>query len=537
MSYFPECERFNAGTRRREICEGSSDLPLVQINKYREMWGMRPLEESEVAPRESPMEVVPFAKEWTAADRERRSSRPTGKRGGCGTCGQSRRRQPAAPDPLDHGPLRPDGIGPGSQLLAIYEKRGMPHCDDCYHMAGQMDAWGVDGCRVHLDRIVTDILPRAKEWLRDNLPWLKSFLETIRSENLSLKAAIRRDVLRAIRRAEAAQRGGRDRKPKRPAERPKRDSASRSAANDRRRFPVGRGWWSAFRPSTGAKRYLTTEDLTRDTLSLVPHLPPDITHVYASARSGLLPGSLMAEMLHLPLHVVRNREGDLVPASHGWRLLEGVPDKPGKILVIDDTTMTGNSLLRVQQILKDTPGEKLFCSVYCNPKAATKPDLWAVELPWPHLLEWNLFNSVLLDSFALDFDGILCHDCPPEDDDDGPRYERFLRDAPPLHLVRKRPMQLIVTARLEKYRPDTLEWMERWRMRARQIIMGPWQTIAERRRDDVAAWKAEQLKPFLRRRKGIKPKMFIESDPRQAERIALLTGHLVVCPTNARCYE
>ena len=130
--------------------------------------------------------------------------------------------------------------------------------------------------------------------------------------------------------------------------------------------------------------------------------------------------------------------------------------------------MTGNSLKRTKHVLRDMPGEKLFAAVYVNPSAIAKPDVWVHDLPWPHLLEWNLFNSVLLDSFAIDFDGILCHDCPPADDDDGERYLAWMENARPLHLVRKSPVKLIITARLEKYRPQTLAWMERWGVRAKE---------------------------------------------------------------------
>jgi adenine/guanine phosphoribosyltransferase-like PRPP-binding protein len=299
---------------------------------------------------------------------------------------------------------------------------------------------------------------------------------------------------------------------------------------------VGKHWARAFKPSHGEPPYVTVEDLARDTLTLVPHLPRDITRVVGSARGGLVPATLLSEMLHVPLTVVRNRLGDYIPASHGWRLLEGAPKHQGTTLVIDDTTMTGNSLLRIKQLLKTMPGAKLFAAVYVNPAAVNKPDLWVRDLPWPHLLEWNLFNSVLLDSFALDFDGIVCHDCPVADDDDGPRYERWMREVRPIHLVRKHPIRLVVTARLEKYRPQTLEWMQRWGVRAKKLVMGPWPTIADRRRVDIAAWKAEQLDRFLRKRGGIPPKMFIESDPQQAKRIAELTGGLVVCPAARRCF-
>jgi adenine/guanine phosphoribosyltransferase-like PRPP-binding protein len=398
--------------------------------------------------------------------------------------------------------------------MKLMEAAGVPHCEECIALAGRMDRWGKRGCDAKIETIIADILPRAREWMAGEKPWAHRLLGLVRVEDPILRQAIRQKVRQAIDQS--------------PARRP------RSKRSTRWR-PTG-NWLSAFKPTAGCPEYITTDRLARDTLSLIPRLPADITAVAGVSRSGLPPATLLAEMLHLPLIIVRHHQGDWVPAGNGWRLNEGAPKKPGKTLVVDDTTMTGNSLKRTKHVIQKMPGEKLFAAVYVNPAAIAKPDLWAHDLPWPHLLEWNLFNSVLLDSFALDFDGILCHDCPPADDDDGPRYQTFLRDVAPLHLVRKRPVRLIVTARLEKYRRETLGWMDRWGIRAKKIIMGPWKTKAERSRHDVAAWKASQLKRFLSRGPGIKPRMFIESDPRQAQRIAELTGGLVVCPGAKRCF-
>lgn len=492
-----ECDVFPEGSRQRAICDGTADLPMHKINRYRDLWGLPPLHGPDrplsLHPRPTPSAPKPANGKAAKAQ------------SGCSTCGGG---QPRAP--------KPNGHGPGSQLLKLFGDAGVPHCEACIDLAGKMDRWGKLGCAKRIDEIVKDILPRAQEWVKDNRPLIHRFLSLTKLEDVALQKAIRGKVQKAI-----------EQTPDR------RQPVKRNL----RKFPTGKNWASAFKPTTGTPPYLTTDDLARDALSLIPRLPPDITAVYGSARSGLVPATLLAEMLHLPLTVIRNRQGDTIPAGNGWRLLEGLPRKPGRILVVDDTTMTGNSLLRVKQILEGTPGEKIYCAVYVNPAAVTKPDLWARDLPWPHLLEWNLYNSVLLDSFALDFDGILCRDCPAGDDDDGPRYRKFLREVPPLHLVRKRPIKLIVTARLQKYRPETVSWLDRWGIRVKQLVMGPWPSKVERSRHDVSAWKAGELQRWFRRASGIKPRMFIESDPRQARKIAEMTGGLIVCPAARRCFR
>jgi len=511
------CERFAGTPSLREICEGRRlDLTLDRINEYRQRWRLPPLKEDEVPPRQIPVKSRSIHK--SGATPQRRSSNGEKPCTGCGGGKKQTQRTP-----------RLNGYGPGSKLLEDFSRAGAPHCEECLELAAKMDAWGKQGCEEHLDEIVEEILPRAQEWMEENRPWVRKFLRASLTEGIALKIGVRRKVQAAIRKADSPNN-------KRHRKKKSKRRARGSVTVDRKGFPSGMHWARSFQPTNGTPDFITTDQLTTDTLSLIPKLPPDVTMVVGSARSGLIPASLVAMMLHLPMTIVRNRLGDFVPAGHGWRMQQGAPKKQGKILVIDDTTMTGNSLLRMKQVLEDMPGEKIWASVYCNPAAVNKPDLWAVDLPWPHLLEWNLFNSVLLDSFALDFDGILCEDCLPADDDDGPRYEEFLQATRPLYLVRKKAISLIVTARLEKYRPQTMAWMDRWGISAKKLVMGPWEDIQDRRRSDVAEWKAKSLERFLSKRDRIAPKFYIESAPKQAERIAELTGRLVVCPSAKRCF-
>lgn len=490
------CERFAVGSVLRAICEGVADLPPHKINAYREKWNLPPLDLSN---RANTSTIAPPAKPAV------KKAKP-----GCRTCNGKASAQKEATI------LKPNGRGPGSQLLKIFSEAGFEHCEACVILAGKMDRWSTRGCRARIDIIVDDILPRAKTWMEENKPWVHRLLSVANAEDAALRLAIRQKVQLAIQMAEG-------------------HGDSHRRRSDRWK-PTG-NWRSAFQEGDGLPEYVTSAQLAQDTLALIPKLPPDITRIVGVSRSGLCPASILSMMLHLPLTIVRHHQGDWVDGGNGWRLNEGTPEREGKLLIVDDTTMTGNSLSRTQHVLKDMPGEKVYAAVYVNPLALTKPDIWAVDLPWPHLLEWNLFNSVLLDSFALDFDGILCHDCPLEDDDDGPRYEKFLRDVQPLHLVRKRPVKMIVTARLDKYRLQTLDWLDRWGVKVEHLVMGPWKTKRERQGGDVVAFKAEHFSKFIGSRGGVPPKMFIESDPKQAEKIANLSGGLVVCPRAERCYR
>jgi hypothetical protein len=94
--------------------------------------------------------------------------------------------------------LKPDGHGPGSQLIKIMDAAGVPHCRACLDLAAKMDAWGPEGCTERLDEIMDDILPRAREWLTEAKPWAHRLLSVVGAEDAALRLAIRQKVQQAI---------------------------------------------------------------------------------------------------------------------------------------------------------------------------------------------------------------------------------------------------------------------------------------------------------------------------------------------------
>lgn len=308
----------------------------------------------------------------------------------------------------------------------------------------------------------------------------------------------------------------------------------------------GNSWVRAFRygrKEAKQVRYITKEQFAKDTHNLITKIPHDVTAVVGVARSGVYPSSLASMMLHLPLYFIRQAQNDvvspdIVSAGNGWRLSEGTrPVESGRVVIIDDTVMTGNSMQAIRPIVDEMFPNSITAAVYCNPMATLKPDIHSVDLPWPHLLEWNIFNSVVLQSMAIDFDGILCQECSPHQDDDGSRYLDFLANVRPNYLVRKAKVPLIVTARLEKYRKETERWLKKWNVQYSRLVMGPWKDNHERSQNDIAAYKAHHFKFFADRVRGLKPAVFVESDVHQARRIAELSGHLAVCPIAGKCFN
>jgi len=306
-----------------------------------------------------------------------------------------------------------------------------------------------------------------------------------------------------------------------------------------RRAASNKGIRGAFTAGPGPVRFVRSSQFQQDILNLVAKIPPDVTAIAGVARSGLSAATMLSMYMHLPMVTIRQTMGDVVQTGNGWRLggSKHVNPKTEKILVVDDTVMTGNSLKAIKPLIDREFGNAVYAAIYVNPKATRKPDIWSVDLPWPHILEWNVFNSILSPSSAMDFDGILCHDCPPGSDDDGAKYLDFIRNAQPLYTPRRCPIPLIVTARIEKYRAETEDWLRRHGIAWHRLVMHPAATLAERRRDNIAAYKARYYAEWAAKHRATPgPHLFFESEDQQARQIAIRTGLLSICPHTAGVY-
>lgn len=302
-------------------------------------------------------------------------------------------------------------------------------------------------------------------------------------------------------------------------------------------FPQQRGPSPfAYQSSKTSPEFVTLETFVADTRRLAAMIPEGTSRIIGVSRSGVTPANIIATILHLPMSYVRQSTGDLIDGGNGWRLTGNTGGR-GPAVVIDDTVMSGNSLKHVMPIVWKEHPQAISAAVYVNPAARQKPDIWVRDLPWPHLLEWNLPNSIMTTSCAFDMDGILCHDCGPGDDDDGPRYQAFLRDAILKYPVRRVQIPMIATGRLEKYRSQTLEWLGKHGMSTRSLKMFPG-TFHQRNTTTAAEFKARCFREFLATNQHrIKPAIFVESDEAQARIIAGLTKSLVVCPPAGRCFS
>jgi hypoxanthine phosphoribosyltransferase len=243
-------------------------------------------------------------------------------------------------------------------------------------------------------------------------------------------------------------------------------------------------------------------------------------------RSGMVVASQMSIRLGVPLYSL----GEYGPIHLGGglrvRSRDEMPD-PSKALLVEDSTASGYSFKEacnwMGEAMENWNVHK--AAIYSTGKQTESLDEYHRELELPHWFEWHLmWSSYLMEQWkvGVDFDGILCPDFTPEQDDDGWRYLDAMKKARCL-VPAGTHIHAIITARLEKYRPWTQDWLEKHGVTYNHLVMGHWQTKEDRARACLGSYKAEQCDKF-------DVGMFVESCPHQSQIIKSKRPHPVLCP-------
>jgi len=227
---------------------------------------------------------------------------------------------------------------------------------------------------------------------------------------------------------------------------------------------------------------------------------PDVDAIAGVPVSGLAPAGMLSAATGIKC----------VP-------LEAVPDGVARLLVIEDAS--GFAKMREQRLGQE-PGRDVFYGAVYACDAALGLDIVGAVAPKPRIFTWNLMKSDKCGRIAYDLDGVLCRDPMPDEIDYGPKYDQFIDTAKPLRIVRS-VLGWIVTGRMERYRKATEAWLVAHGVRYRELIMAPdTQThTMEAHARHKTAFLADHPECLL----------FVESSPKQAARIAEISGRPVVC--------
>lgn len=256
-------------------------------------------------------------------------------------------------------------------------------------------------------------------------------------------------------------------------------------------------------------------------------IPGDVDLIVGIPRSGMVPAYQIGLFLNRLVCDIDSFIAD-GSMSHGHTRKLGVPltslRQARHILLVDDSIATGGSMQKALARIQESgyAGRISTCAAIVAPSHHSSVDVSFITLPHPRLFEWNAFHHSCVESACFDLDGVLCVDPTAHDNDDGPRYEKFLLSARPLFRPTLR-IGHIVSARLEKYRSLTEQWLAANHISYGELHLVDLPSRAERIR--LGAHCSHKIRVY----RDTGAPMFYESDAGQAREIATGSGKPVLC--------
>jgi adenine/guanine phosphoribosyltransferase-like PRPP-binding protein len=283
-------------------------------------------------------------------------------------------------------------------------------------------------------------------------------------------------------------------------------------------------------------KFLTINDLIEDCKNhLLPKLGElKLKGIAGVPRSGYLPASMCALWLNIPLYSFNNSgEFHLLSgrSQFGGQRMKDYEQKKGKILILDDTVYGGISIKKIKEVFKNHK-QVLYGSLYVHPATLHVVDVYGKELPPPHLLEWNFFNSAYIENAVLDFDGILSPNVPYKKCQNEVDYVDYITNVKPLYhrIPRTYTCKGIITARLEKYRDITEAWLKKYKIKYGFLKMYPTEKEKIRNSNHIVEAAKFKSKAFA----DSDAAYFIESEPAEAALMRSQVRRLVICPDEGR---
>jgi uncharacterized HAD superfamily protein/hypoxanthine phosphoribosyltransferase len=219
--------------------------------------------------------------------------------------------------------------------------------------------------------------------------------------------------------------------------------------------------------------YRSISDLNDDIKFNLHKLPSDVSLVVGVPRSGLLAANLIALYLNVPLTDIDSLVDGRFYASGARGKNKNKDPFGGTILIVDDSIFLGSALKKVKakvETINDKNYKIRYCCIYAFPSSELLIDIHFVILDIPRIFEWNIWHHGVMNKACVDIDGVLCIDPTEAENDDSHEYIRFLENAPPKFTPSTR-ISTLVTSRLEKYRPQTVAWLEKSGIQYDELIM------------------------------------------------------------------
>lgn len=268
-------------------------------------------------------------------------------------------------------------------------------------------------------------------------------------------------------------------------------------------------------------QYRTLADLSNLVRTNIHKIPHDIDLVVGIPRSGMLPASMIALFLNKKMTDLDSfLEGRIMGSGERSKYIHDGDIK--KVLIVDDSVYGGGAMTKAKEkiSLLINKYDLIFAAPIVTTHGKQFVDIFFEVIDGSRVFEWNLFHHSILQRSCVDIDGVINLD--PEEDDDGPIYQEFLKSAIPLYTPTVK-IGALISCRLEKYRPLTESWLKKHGIQYDKLNMLKFDSKIERLR-----WgrHGEYKGQFYR---DGDYELFIESDFTQAQVIANISQKPVIC--------
>lgn len=251
--------------------------------------------------------------------------------------------------------------------------------------------------------------------------------------------------------------------------------------------------------------FVTSAELMNWTTEWIKSFPTSYDLIIGIPRSGLMVASIIATKLAKPL---TTPDSILAKRLWGSKPIEK-KDSFSSILLVDDSIKSGKTMKRNLKLLLPNYGRNITtASLLVTEASKNLVNLYYKVIPQPRIFEWNFLHSKK-GKLASDMDGVICENCPPGVDGDEELYVKWLEKARP-YLIPPFEIDVIISNRLERYRPQTEKWLQKHQVRYKELIL--WDIKSKKERGEYAQNK---IKALLK----IEPNTYWESSYGQAKEI------------------
>lgn len=266
-------------------------------------------------------------------------------------------------------------------------------------------------------------------------------------------------------------------------------------------------------------QFVNFQDMSLTILANRRKLPDKIDLIVGVPRTGLLPATMLATQLNLPLTDVDGLKADRI---FGFGDTKESPDlaralsSNRTVLVIDDSVSSGRAFRKIRKSLEHIRGNIVYCAVFALIDDHPDVDVVMKKVSAHCIGPWSMLHTNVVGNFCVDVDGVLCRN-PGPSEGGGEGYRKFLREVEQLYST-SGEIGCIVTSRLEGYRKETEGWLEAHGIKFKKLVMAK----SEDEHKNGAFYKARVYKESG-------ADLFIESEMVDSEKIFEITGKPVLC--------